>query len=346
MPARTVGRQAETAALTTAPTMGDVAGRAGVSRATVSRAFSRPERLRPETVERVKQAAIELGYVLNPAAKALSTGRFGNLALVVPDIANPFFPPMIRAMEGFADDAGFSVFLGNADEDPAREHKLLGQLAKQVDGVVLASSRMSEDMIREHAGRRPMVLVNRDVAGLARVLIDSAGGVAQAVEHLAGLGHRHIAYLNGPVRSWSNTQRRRAVQRAAERLGLSVSLVAARLASYEAGRRAVPALLESGANAVVAFDDLLAHGALTGLAERGIAVPSGFSVIGCDDVLAAQTHPQLTTVSARAAEAGRAAVELLTARLASTVPMSDVRLMLETSLVVRSSTGPAPDSGH
>ena len=341
MPARAVGPQAETAA----PTMGDVAGRAGVSRATVSRAFSQPERLRPETVERVKQAAIELGYVLNPAAQALSTGRFGNLALVVPDIANPFFPPMIRAMEGFADRAGFSVLLGNADEDPAREQKLLGQLAKQVDGIVLASSRMTEDLIREHAERRPTVLVNRDVAGLSRVLIDSAGGVTRAVEHLAGLGHRHIVYLSGPVRSWSNTQRRRAAQRAAGRLGLEISVVPARLASYEAGRRAVPALLESGASAVIAFDDLLAHGVLTGLAERGIAVPSGFSVIGCDDVLAAQTHPRLTTVSARAAEAGQAAVELLTARLASTVPMSDVRLMLETSLVVRASTGPAPGSG-
>jgi LacI family transcriptional regulator len=322
--------------------MGDVAGRAGVSRATVSRALSRPERLRPETVERVKQAATDLGYVLNPAAKALSTGRFGNLALMVPDIADPFFPPMIRAVQGGADRAGFCVFLGNADEDPAREHKLLGQLAKQVDGIVLASSRMTEETIAEHARRTPTVLVNRDIAGLARVLIDSAGGVAQAVEHLAGLGHRHIAYLNGPARSWSNTRRRRAVQRVAERLGLSVSLVAARLASYGSGRRAVPALLESGASAVIAFDDLLAHGVLTGLAERGVAVPSGFSVIGCDDVLAAQTHPQLTTVSARAAEAGQAAVELLTSRLASTGAMSDLRLMLETSLVVRASTGPAP----
>ena len=342
MPAREVDPETETPA----PTMGDVADRAGVSRATVSRALSRPDRLRPETVERVKQAAVELGYVLNPAAKALSTGRFGTLALVVPDIANPFFPPMIRAMEGFADCAGFSVFLGNADEDPAREHKLLGQLAKQVDGIVLASSRMTGEMIREHAERRPTVLVNRDVAGLARVLIDSAGGVAQAVEHLAGLGHRHIAYLNGPARSWSNTQRRRAAQRVAERLGLAVSVVPARPASYEAGRLAVPALLESGASAVIAFDDLLAHGVLTGLAERGIAVPSGFSVVGCDDVLAAQTHPQLTTVSARAAEAGRAAVELLTARLASTPAMGDVRLMLDTSLVVRATTGPVPGPGR
>ncbi|MFC1432544.1 LacI family DNA-binding transcriptional regulator [Streptacidiphilus sp. N1-3] len=330
------------AALVRSPTMGDVAAGAGVSRATVSRALSRPERLRPETVERVKQAAQELGYVLNPVAKALSTGRFGNLALVVPDIANPFFPPMIRAMEGLADRAGFSVFLGNADEDPAREHKLLGQLAKQVDGIVLASSRMTEELIREHAERRPLVLVNRDVAGLPRVLVDSAGGVAQAVEHLAGLGHRHIAYLNGPSRSWSNTQRRRTVQRTAERLGRSVSMVAARLSSYEAGRRAVPALLDCGASAVIAFDDLLAHGVLTGLAERGVAVPSAFSVVGCDDVLAAQTHPQLTTVSARAAEAGRAAVELLTGRLASAVAISDARLMLETSLVVRATTGPAP----
>jgi len=320
------------------PTMGDVAERAGVSRATVSRALSQPHRLRPETVERVKQVAGELGYVLNPVAKALSTGRFGNLALVVPDIANPFFPPMIRAVEGLADQAGFSVFLGNGDEDPAREAKLLGQLATRVDGIVLASSRMADAEIREFAAQRPLVLINRDVAGLPRVLIDSAGGVARAVEHLAGLGHRRVAYLNGPTRSWSNAQRRRTVQRSAERAGLTVAMIPARRSGFEQGRQAVPALLDSGATAAIAFDDLLAHGVLTGLAEHGVAVPSEFSVIGCDDVLATQTHPRLTTVSARAAEAGAAAVELLTGRLTGPVAVSDARIMLETSLVVRAST--------
>ena len=171
------------------PTIGDVATAAGVSRATVSRAFGRPGMLRRETVEHVLAVAGKLGYTPNRVAQALSTGRFANLAVVVPDIANPFFPPLIRAAQGRADRAGFAVFLGDADEDPAREDVLLRQLGTQVEGFVLASSRMSDDRIHAHAARRPLVLVNRDVPGIPRVLIDTTRGVTEAVDHLAGLGH-------------------------------------------------------------------------------------------------------------------------------------------------------------
>ncbi|MFC0625684.1 LacI family DNA-binding transcriptional regulator [Kribbella deserti] len=324
------------------PTIGTVAAEAGVSRATVSRAFSQPHRLKPETVERVLEVARRLGYAVNPMAKALSTGRSGNLALIVPDIANPFFPPMIRAVEQRADTAGYAVFLGHTDEDPAREDLLITRFAKQVDGFVIASSRMIETEIRAHAERRPVVLINRDVARIPRVLIDTTSGVTQAVTHLAELGHRQIAYLGGPSRSWSDGQRRRTVKRVGERAGLSVAMLPGRRASYESGREAVPAILATGVTAVIAFDDLLAHGVLTGLAERDIDVPGQFSVIGCDDVLAAQTYPPLTTVSSRAAEAGTAAVEMLASRLGSDVTGADDRLTLDTSLVVRATTTTAP----
>ena len=115
-----------------------------------------------------------------------------------------------------------------------------------------------------------------------------------------------------------------------------------RRSSYESGRQAVPAILAAGVTAVVAFDDLLAHGVLTGLAEYGVVVPRDFSVVGCDDVLAAQTHPSLTTVSSRAAEAGAAAVELLADRLRDGSAGTDDRLLLDTSLVIRASTAAAP----
>lgn len=324
------------------PTIGTVAAEAGVSRATVSRAFSQPHRLRPETVERVLEVARRLGYAVNPMAKALSTGRSGNLALVVPDIANPFFPPMIQAVERRADQAGYAVFLGHTDEDPAREDLLLTRFAKQVDGFVIASSRMTEAAIRAHAERHPVVLINRDVTRIARVLIDTTRGVTEAVAHLAELGHRRIAYLGGPSRSWSNSERRRTVKRVGEKAGLSVEMMPGRRSSYELGREAVPAILATGVTAVIAFDDLLAHGVLTGLAERGIDVPGEISVIGCDDVLAAQTYPPLTTVSSRAAEAGTAAVEMLAGRLSSEVSGADNRLLLDTSLVLRATTAAAP----
>jgi LacI family transcriptional regulator len=326
-----------------APTIATVAELAGVSRATVSRAFSSPQRLRPETVSRVHSAAQQLGYVLNPVARALSTGRHGMLAMVVPDIANPFFPPLIGAAERRADTAGLAVLLGNTAEDPAREDLLLSKLASQVDGFVLVSSRMSEPRIRAHAERRPIVLINRDLTGIPRVLIDTSGGVREAVEHLAGLGHERIAYLSGPTRSWANGQRAKSFKRTAERLGLEPVVLPARISSFEAGRAAVPALLDSGATAVVAFDDLLAHGVLIGLAEQRVRVPEEFSVVGCDDVMAAQTYPPLTTVSARAAEAGSTAVELLARRLEfGGAGGSDIRVLLDTTLVIRATTGARP----
>lgn len=339
MPPRSNGNKPGSAT----PTLAAVAEAAGVSRATASRAFTNPRVLRPETVSRVHAAARDLGYVPNPAAKALSTGRHGLLAVIVPDIANPFFPPLIGAVEGRADTAGLAVLLGNCAEDPARELLLMNKLALQVDGFVLAASRMSDEHIRAHAARRPVVLVNRDLPGLPRVLIDTAGGVAEAVEHLAALGHSHIAYLSGPARSWANSRRRKAFRRAADRLGVQPALLPARISSYAAGQQAVPGLLSSGVTAVVAFDDLLAHGVLAGLAEQQVSVPGEFSVVGCDDVMAAQTYPPLTTVSARAAEAGAAAVDLLTQRLEQGEhAASDVRVLLDTSLVVRATTAPRP----
>jgi LacI family transcriptional regulator len=321
-----------------APTISQVASAAGVARSSVSRAFTRPEMLSPETVERIKAAAQALGYVPNHTARALSTGRHGNVALIVPDVANPFFPPLIRAAQIEADKSDFCVFLGNSDEDPKQEDKLLGRFAGQVEGLILASPRLPDERIRAHAALRPLVVINRDVAGIPRVLIDSGTGIGEAVAHLAELGHRKIAYVSGPATSWSNKQRRAAVRKATERLGLTVDVVAAAVPSYEAGRNAVPAIIAGDASAAVAFDDLTAQGILAGLAERGISVPRDFGVVGCDDVLGAATYPPLTTVSNRSIEAGKAALLLLMEILSSRGAIHDVRYVLETHLVIRGTT--------
>ncbi len=320
-----------------APTISQVAEAAGVSRATVSRAFTRPEMLSGETVARVVAVAERIGYVPNHTARALSTGRHANVALIVPDVANPFFPPLIRAAQVEADRYGFCVFLGNSDEDPAQEDRLVSRFAGQVEGLVLASSRLSDERIRQHAARRKLVLINRDVAGIPRVLIDSSTGVAEAVGHLAALGHRRIAYISGPKGSWSNRQRRAAVERTARRHGIEVMVLPPRTPTAEAGRAAVEAILAAGATAAVAFDDLVAQGVLGGLIEREVAVPRAVSVVGCDDVLGAATWPALTTVSNRCDEAGKAALSLLMDMLASG-EAPDVRTVLDTRLVIRSTT--------
>jgi LacI family transcriptional regulator len=318
-------------------TIGDIAAAAQVSRSTVSRAFTRPQLLSPETVEHVRAVAARLGYVGNQAARALSTGRFGNIAVVVPDIANPFFPPLVRSLQSAAETADLAVFLGDSDESAEREAKLIARLAPQVEGFVLASSRLSEELIRELAATRPVVLVNRDLDGIPRVLIDSTGGMTEAVMLLKKLGHQRIAYLAGPRDSWSDQQRREVLTSAAS--GLTVEVIEVGRPSYAAGRDSVSAIVRSGATAAIAFDDVVSQGVLAGLELRGVSVPSDFSLIGCDDTLAALTTPALTSVSAGAATAGTAAAKLLIQLLED--PTAEC-ITIATHLVIRATTaGPA-----
>lgn len=294
-------------------TLADVARAAGVSESTASRAFTRPALIRDETIERIKHHAATLGYAVDPNARALSTGRTHNIALIVPDIANPFFPPMVREVESGADRAGFAVFLGDSDEHAHREKLLIERLAMQVDGFILASSRLPEEEVLELCDRLPTVLVNRDIGGAHRVLVDASVGIREAIDMLAALGHSALAYLAGPAETWADQQRRALVLDAAAASGVGVTVIELGRPSYEAGRECVGPLIASGATAAIAFDDVIAHGVLAGLSLLGLSVPADFSVIGCDDVLAATTLPALTTVSGRSAASGAAALSMLLA---------------------------------
>lgn len=296
--------------------------------------------LSEETVARVQRIATKLGYTPNLTAQALSTGRHTNIAIVVPDVANPFFPPLIRAAQAGADTAGYSVFLGDSDEDAAREYTLVQRLALQVSGFILASSRMPDAQIHELAERRPLVLINRDTPGLARVLIDTAAGIEAAVEHLFELGHKSVVYVSGPAASWSDQERRRALRKATRRRGMVTYSVAASRPTFEAGWNVAGEVRATGATAAITFDDLVAHGLLAGLLDAGTRVPEEFSVIGCDDVLGASTYPALTSVSARCDAAGQIAVELLMNAMRGG-QKTDVRCVLETKLVVRATTAMA-----
>ncbi|WP_244510771.1 LacI family DNA-binding transcriptional regulator [Microvirga guangxiensis] len=311
---------------------------AGVSRATVSRTFSRPDLLKPETIKRVHEVAEKLGYVPNQVARALSTGRAGNIALVVPDIANPFFPPLIRAAQAHADQAGYAVFLGDSDEQPEREDMLLTKMATQVEGFILASPRLDEKRVRAHAARRPLVLINRDIEGLPRVLMDVSAGITAAIEHLASLNHRRIAYVSGPPASWANQQREQAAIRAAEKFAIHLTAVPAYHPNHEAGRRAAGELAKLPITAAVAFDDLVAQGIMAGLADLGWHIPQDISIVGFDDVLAATTYPPLTTVAAHSDDAGAQAVKLLTEVL-SKGQVQDQRMIIPTELIIRATTG-------
>jgi LacI family transcriptional regulator len=322
-----------------APTITVIANELGLSRSTVSRAFTRPGVLRPETVSRVLAVAERIGYAPNHAARALSTGRNGNIALIVPDIANPFFPPLIRAAQAGADQQDYCVLLGDSAEQPERESRLISRFSRQVDGFILASSRLPSSELVDEAKRRPIVLVNRDVTGIPRVLIDSRVGVIDAVGHLHELGHRSIAYVGGPATSWSDRQRRRAVVTAAALRKMRVTTLRARPATYDGAADIVGSLLDSKVTAAIAFDDAVAHGILGGMASRGVHVPHDFSVIGCDDVLAATSYPPMTTIALRCADAGDVAVRLLLGLIDGNEDQN-ARHSLGSHLVVRSTTAP------
>jgi LacI family transcriptional regulator len=320
-------------------TISQVAAAAGVDRSTVSRAFTRPDLIRAETTRHVLAVAERLGYAPNRTARALSTGRTANLALVVHDLTNPFIPALILGVQAEADLSDYCVFIGNSDETPAQEARLVRRFAAQVDGTILVSSRATDAAVAEMAAAGPLVLVNREIEGISRVLIDSSEGIRQAVAHLAGLGHRRIAYVGGPELSWSNAERRRAAAAAALDRGVDLVQIAAGRASFEAGRAVVGRLRDSATTAAIAFDDVLAQGLLSGLAVAGITVPRDYSLIGCDDVLGAVTHPPLTSISNRAGDAGRAAVRILMRALAEgALPVT--RQVLDTELVLRATTAP------
>jgi LacI family transcriptional regulator len=172
--------------------------------------------------------------------------------------------------------------------------------------------------------------------------VDSAPGIREAVDHLVGLGHRHLAYISGPAGSWSDAQRRDAVRERCAALGVMATVLRPHRPEHDEGRAAAAEVLDTGATAAIAFDDGLAQGALAGMAERGVRVPAEISIVGCDDILAATTYPPLTTVHGRGGEAGRLAVELLMELVESPEGDRDRRSTLPSHLVTRSSTGPAP----
>jgi DNA-binding LacI/PurR family transcriptional regulator len=326
-----------------AVTIRDVARAAGVSPATVCRALTTPDRVRDTTRARVVHAAGELGYSPNRAARGLITGRTGNLGVIVPDLANPFFPGVVKGVQARAREADYAVFLADTDEDPTVEADLVRALSKQVDGIVLCSPRMAEADLRSVADETPVVLLNRRVGRIPSVAVDNLDGMRQAVGHLAALGHRRVAYVGGPRSSWSNRERLRALRTVAASAGIEPVEIGNVAPHFDGGVAAADLVLAADVTAVVAYNDLIALGLLSRFRARGIAVPTEMSVIGVDDIaLAAMVNPALTTVALPKEQTGRAGVDLLLALLEGPNRVGTARRELDTQLMVRGSTGPAP----
>jgi LacI family transcriptional regulator len=326
-----------------AATIRDVADACGVHISTVSRTFSAPRLVNPSTRTRVLEAARGLGYRPNRVARALTTGRTFNLGLIVADIANPYFPPLIKAAEAQARQRSYHVFVTDTDEDPVVEEDLVHALAKQVDGVVLGSPRVRNRVVEELHRQLPLVVVNRRAEGVPAVLMDVGRGAGAAVEHLAAYGHRHVALLGGPSGSWNNRNVCRGAGEAAEATGVALHVLEPNAPTEEGGAAAALDVLESGATAALAYNDLVALGLMDELGRLGVRVPDDLSIVGIDDIAVSRlTRPRLTTVAMPTAAAGRMAVDMLLQLVDAGPEPTTPRATLDTSLVVRESTAPPP----
>jgi LacI family repressor for deo operon, udp, cdd, tsx, nupC, and nupG len=320
-------------------TIRDVAVRAGVAASTVSRALSDPERVHPVTRERVVHAAQEIGYRgSSHRREPLGTMRH-SVALLIPDIANPFYAGITRGTQLQLKGAGFTQVLTDTEESAAIEAQSLRQASQLTDGVVLAATRLSDVQLRAAAQATPVVLVNRHIEGFSSVSLDTGLGFRQAVEHLVSLGHRSIAYLSGPVGSWSDGIRWSAIQAAARGLNVRTFGLGPFAPTFASGAPAADALANSDATACIAFNDLLAIGAMRRLAARGIDVPRDLSVVGCDDIFGADfCNPPLTTVTGDLQRVGRTAIQILLGMLQDPGRAAD-RVTLPTHLTIRASSG-------
>lgn len=325
-------------------TIRTVAAHAGVSPSTVSRVFARPEIVAEDARRRVLASAAQLGYRPNPVARSLARGRTGNVGLILPDIANPFFGPLIKSVQKQARRQDLSLFVADSDEHAEDELALAWAMAKQVDGLVLASSRLHDEQVREIMGLAPVVMVSREVEGVPAVLTPPDEGLHQAVDHLHALGHRALVYLGGPRDSYANGERRSALEKACAARQMPLTQLGPFRPQFEAGVRAADLVLAQDAAAVVAYNDQIALGLMSRLAERGRRVATDISVVGIDDSwIARMVNPALTTVRVPADAAGSAAVRLL-AELAIGGGGGAPRLELATELIVRASTGPPAQS--
>lgn len=321
-----------------APTIYSLARDLNIHPSTVSRAFSRPELVRPELRERILVRAVEVRYRPNAVARGLTTGRTGMIGLLVPDIENPFFPPLVRAVQTSLAEQGQSILLINSDRTADTEVVLIEQVRSRVDGLALVSPRSGPAKLVTAAQGLPLLFVNRGAKGSSSVIIDS-GAIADAADQLLAQGHTTFALLRGPHTSWSASRRQHVVEEWAARTGAHLIEFGPYEALFEGGVKAAAAIARSPATAVLAFDDLMAAGTISGLAKAGLRVPDDVSVVGCDDVLIARiTAPPLTTVAAPFAELGEAVAAMLGAQLAGNAEPE--RRVLKGSLVVRGSTGP------
>lgn len=328
----------------------EVAKLAKVSTATVSRTINGSDKVTPETAERVRKAIESLKYYPNTYARALGSGRSSLYGLIISDLTNPFFPELVKSFEEIAVQHGQEVLIANTNYDPHRMEVCVSRmLQRKVDGVAIMTSEMAEHLIDELSGRRiPLAFLDTAVPqkGISNILVDYAVGVDAAVKHLIHLGHRAISFISGPESLTSARIRKRAFIHSLEQNHIRLDPHFMEEGDHRAdgGYDAMLRLLDlkTRPTAVLTSNDMTAIGAMVAIFERGLEIPKDISIIGFDDIeLSSFTRPALTTVRLSRQEIANMAFTALYNTYQSGAAKG-AEYPIQTTLIVRKSTGPVP----
>lgn len=322
-----------------AATIYDIAKLAGVNPSTVSRALSTPGRINAATEAKVRAAAQELNYRVNPFARALPTGKTKMIALMVADITNPVFFKIVRGAEIVAAEEGYTLVVAESQESSKLEADSLQRILPSVDGVIFGTTRLNDEELYRTNSEKPVVLVNRLVEGVADVVPDNETGIAEAVAHLAALGHKHIGFLGGPTASWINTDRWNLLMKHAVASGMTIVSIGPNAPTVEGGRNAFEQVRASGVTAIIAYNDLMGIGLLRAATAAGVKIPEDLSIIGFDNIFGSDfTSPPLTTIEMPLERIGGNAVRALLSTFENTDATVPHGSDETTSLLVRGST--------
>jgi DNA-binding LacI/PurR family transcriptional regulator len=327
----------------------DVAEQAGVSKSTVSRVMNQPSLVDPETRRRVLETAQRLNYYRNASAQRLARGgRSDFFGLLISDIENPVFPEMIKSFETSAAAKGYDLFLCATNYSVERTQAAVRKMIENgVRGVAIMTSSATEEIATQLAARQiAVVVVDLEVTRryVSSITIDYSSGISEAIEHLAQLGHRNIAFLAGPDERRSARRYRESVVEAIHKRNLRLQQIVECDQTLEGGRAAVWKLAAGAEQptALICINDLTAIGAMSALREMGLNVPGQVSVLGCEDIYMARfVNPPLTTVKLDRKFLGNMAFDVLD-RMSRSKQRRGSESQLQTHLIVRGSTASRP----
>jgi len=328
-------------------TIRDVAEQVGVHHSTVSRALSRDKqsKVSPAVRQKIERAAQKLGYYPNLAASSLKQNRSFAIGVLIPDLTNPVFPPIIRGIQSYFESVGYTAIIANTDDAADKEKHALRMLQERsIEGLIIATATREDPIVDECFDREiPFVLVNRTVdrMGVNAVVLDEDFAVRATLDHLLALGHRHIAHIAGPSDTSTGHERARTFRTYMLSHDLDADLVeTAGKFTVEEGERAFRRLLERtwDFTAVVASSDLIALGCIDALSEAGLRIPDDVSIVGANDIpFLSRMSPALTSVAIPKYEMGGQAAKVLM-ELINGEREQPMTMRMQPRLAVRGST--------